>query len=83
MTSDGANEQLRVEATSTGWVLAGPEAAGFTLANDYLGYLVDRRYSPRTVRSYAFDLLHFCRWLVSEKLGLSAVSTDVLLRYLA
>jgi site-specific recombinase XerD len=50
--------------------------------NGYLAYLSDRRYSPRTVRSYAFDLLHFCRWLVDNELSLAGVDTDVLLRYL-
>ena len=33
------------------------------LVNDFLGYLADRGYSPRTVRSYAYDLLAFLRWL--------------------
>jgi site-specific recombinase XerD len=35
------------------------------------------------VRSYAFDLLHFARWLAAEQLELIAVDTDVLLRYLS
>ena len=29
-------------------------AADRQLCNDYLGYLADRRYSPATVRAYAF-----------------------------
>ncbi len=40
-------------------------------------------YSPRTVRAYAFDLLHFARWLEAEGTGLDTAGTDVLLRYLA
>ena len=36
-----------------GWRLAGPESGKFALVNEYLAYLADRRYSPRTVRSYA------------------------------
>lgn len=51
--------------------------------NDYLAYLGDRRYSPRTVRAYAFDLLHFCRWLSAEGTAIDAVSTDTLLKFLA
>ncbi len=51
--------------------------------NDYLGYLADRRYSPRTIRAYAFDLLHFVRWLLGECLRIEQVTTEVLLRYLA
>jgi site-specific recombinase XerD len=77
-----AQQELRVVAADGSWALAGPEAVGFALVNDYLGYLSDRRYSPRTVRSYAFDLLHFCRWLLAGGVALVAVDTDVLLRYL-
>src|SRR5215467_10378295 len=43
----------------------------------------DSGYSPRTVRAYAFDLLHFARWLAEEHTVVDAVDTDVLLRYLA
>jgi len=73
---------LRAEQRAGGWVLAGPAAAGYAVVNDYLGYLVDRRYSPRTIRAYAFDLLHLVRWLLGECLRLEQVTTDVLLRYL-
>ncbi len=45
--------------------------------------MADRGYSPRTVRAYAFDLLHFARWLAAERTGLEAVDADALLRYLA
>jgi len=53
------------------------------LINDYLAYLVDRAYSPRTVEAYAFDLLAFARWLLAEGVALEAVTADVVLRYLA
>jgi integrase/recombinase XerC len=66
-----------------GWALAGHDAGGFELVNDYLGHLADRRYSPRTIRAYAFDLLHFVRWLLVECLRLEQVTTEVLLGYLA
>ncbi|HXZ74848.1 MAG TPA: tyrosine-type recombinase/integrase [Streptosporangiaceae bacterium] len=76
--------RLRVSGDGERWRLAGEWVAGdLELCNDYLGYLADRRYSPASVRSYAFDLLHFARWLAGEGTGLDAVSTDVLLRYLA
>jgi site-specific recombinase XerD len=77
------HSDLRVEERDGGWLLAGPAAERFGLVNDYLGYLADRRYSPRTVRAYAFDLLALCRWLLAEGITLGAVTTDVLLRYLA
>jgi integrase/recombinase XerD len=51
--------------------------------NEYLAYLADRNYSPRTVRAYGFDLLAFCRWLAAEDVGLAGATTDVLLRFLA
>jgi site-specific recombinase XerD len=75
--------ELRAVSHDGSWVLAGPAAAKFLLANDYLSYLADRRYSPRTVRAYAFDLLHFCRWLMADNTALDAVTTDTLLRFLA
>jgi site-specific recombinase XerD len=75
---------LRVTGSGERWrIEGGSGAADLRLCNDYLGYLADRRYSPASVRAYAFDLLHFARWLAGEGLGLDAVSTDALLRYLA
>ena len=74
---------LRLEQRDGGWVLAGKEAERFALVNEYLAYLADRNYSPRTVRAYGFDLLAFCRWLAAEDVGLAGVTTDVLLRFLA
>jgi integrase/recombinase XerD len=74
---------LRLEQRDDGWVLAGAGAGRFGLANEYLSYLTDRNYSPKTVRAYGFDLLAFCRWLHGEQVELAAVSTEVLLRFLA
>jgi site-specific recombinase XerD len=76
-------ERLRVERREDGWVLAGACFDGLELVNDFLGYLADRNYAALTVRAYAFDLLHFARWMASERLSLEAVDTGVLLRYLA
>ena len=73
---------LRLVEEQGGWSLTGPAAPGFELINDYLGYLADRHYSPRTVRSYAFDLLVFARWLLGQGISLGAVTTEVLLRFL-
>lgn len=75
---------LCVRGSGERWRIDGEwRTADRQLCNDYLGYLADRRYSPATVRAYAFDLLHFARWLAEEDLGLDAVHTDALLRYLA
>lgn len=77
------DRSLRLEQRDGEWLLAGPDAERFGLVNEYLSYLADRNYSPRTVRAYGFDLLAFCRWLRDEHLDLAAVTTDVLLRFLA
>lgn len=74
---------LRVERVDDGWVLTGAAAAGFGLVNDYLAYLADRRFSAATVRAYAFDLLAFCRWLITEFITLDEVTVDTLLRWLS
>jgi len=76
-------EGLSLVRLEDGWGLDGDAAVGFELVNDYLSYLVDRNYSPRTIRSYGFSLLAFCRWLTVEEIELSEVTTDVLLRFLA
>ena len=79
-----SNEQSPVRAAEVRagrWELTG--AVGLALINDYLGYVADRGYSARTVRAYAFDLLHFARWLAGEGIVIAGVDTDVLLRYLA
>lgn len=53
------------------------------MIDDYLGYLADRNYSPKTVRVYGFDLVILGRWMLSEGLGIEDVTTPVLLRFLA
>jgi site-specific recombinase XerD len=80
MTDDGS---LRVAGCGERWRIDGGRSGNRQLCNDYPGYLADRRYSPASVRAYAFDLLHFARWLSGEDIGLDALDTDALLRYLA
>lgn len=63
-------------------MLVGGAAARFVLVSDYLGHLLDRNYSPATVRAYGYDLLAFCRWLTEQDIELEAVTTNVLLDYL-
>lgn len=63
-------------------MLVGEGFDGLQLVNEFLGYLADRNYARLTVRAYAFDLLHFGRWMASEGLSVEMVDTDVLLRYL-
>ena len=83
MTTAHETEQLRAERRDGRWWLVGPLGSGdLEVVNDFLGYLSDRGYSPQTVRSYAYDLLAFARWLTDEQLGLEQVRTDSLLRFL-
>jgi integrase/recombinase XerD len=77
------DRSLRLERRDGEWLLAGSDAKRFGLVNEYLSHLADRNYSPRTVRAYGFDFLAFCRWLRNEGIDLAAVTTDVLLRFLA
>jgi site-specific recombinase XerD len=76
------SDELVVSRDGELWRLAGSAACRFGLVNEFLGYLADRNYSPRTRRAYAFDLLAFARWLDAEGLTLAEVDTDVLLRFL-
>src|SRR5665648_838859 len=62
--------------------LAGDVAARFGLVDEYLAHLLDRNYSPKTVRAYGYDLLAFCRWLTGQDLGLEQVTTETLLLFL-
>lgn len=77
-------ESLRVAQVGDGWRLLGEsDSATLWLANEYLAYLEDRNYSRQSVRAYGYSLLAFCRWLEAERIELEAVTTDVLLRFLA
>jgi hypothetical protein len=77
-----SGDGLRLVEHGDGWALAGTAVARFDLVNEYLGYLADRNYSPKTVRAYGYDLLAFCRWLDSENVDLAGVTTEVLLGFL-
>jgi integrase len=77
LDENGVEHELRVVAHGESWALTGPVEARFTLANEYLSYLSDRRYSPRTVRAYGFDLLHFSGLRSAEVLGLAISDVDI------
>lgn len=65
------------------WRLTGPDGEPLAGMNEYLGYLADRNYSPRTVRTYAYGLLAFARWLTASGLTIDAVGTSGVLDFLA
>jgi len=76
-------KELSVAVDDDGvWQLRGTAANEFGLVNEFLGYLADRNFSPRTCRAYAYDLLAFARWLAGGEVALVEVNVDVLLRFL-
>ena len=82
MTEQQRAEGLRAVQRDGQWCVDGDGPADLAVVNEFLGYVADRRYSPRTERAYAFDLLAFTRWLVDQHLTVGGVTTDVLLRFL-
>ena len=52
------------------------------LANGFLAHLVARRFSPATVRAYAYDLLNFFRFLAGRRATLGDVVPTDLFDYL-
>ena len=77
-----SQEQLAVVEEAGVWCLRGSAAGEVGLVNEFLGYLADRNFSPRTCRACAYDLLGFTRWLVAEDIALVDVDVDVMLRFL-
>ena len=49
--------------------------------NDFLDAEHLRQLSPRSVRAYAYDLLHFARWFQSQHQTLSAITESTLVDY--
>ncbi len=57
-------DELRTARDGNQWRLeGGASGEAVSLVNDYLSYLVDRNYSPRTVRAYTFALGKVGGWL--------------------
>ena len=72
-----------LEGSSGSWRLAGADEGVLDLPNAYLGYLQDRNYSPRTIRTYGYGLLAFGRWLERTGVRLEEVTTDTVLAFLS
>jgi hypothetical protein len=52
------------------------------VGNRFLEHLVLRKFSPATVRAYAFDLANFAAFLADRSLGLADVASTDLFDYL-
>ena len=72
---------MRVVRTDEGHRLDG-EGADVELANRFLTHLGARRFSPLTVRAYAYDLLNFFRFLAERGAALAEVVPTDLFDYL-
>jgi len=72
---------VRVVRTGEGYRLdgGGPDVV---LANGFLAHLGARRFSPLTVRAYAYDLLNFLRFLTERGVTLEGVVPTDLFDYL-
>jgi site-specific recombinase XerD len=76
-------EGVRLELVDQGWRLSCLEEGLIAEANAFLGYLEDRNYSPRTIRTYGYGLVAFCRWMSTAGLRVAAVTTDDVLTFLS
>ena len=78
--------RLHVIRAEDGHRLRGGEGAAAAgdvkVVNEFLAHLGARRFSPATVRAYAYDLLNFLRFLVSRGAGLADVVPTDLFDYL-
>jgi integrase/recombinase XerD len=71
-------------AASTGacpYRLVDPQGNSIVWANDFLDAQHARQLSPRSVRAYAYDLLHFARWFHGQSQSISDVTESTLLDY--
>jgi integrase/recombinase XerD len=50
-------------------------------ANQFLDAQRIRQLSPRSLRSYAYDLLHLARWLRENRRSLTTITESILLQY--
>jgi site-specific recombinase XerD len=62
--------------------LVSANGLGIDETNEYLDMLATRGLSLRTLRAYAYDLLNFFRWLISEDIHLSDITKSLLLKYI-
>ena len=69
------------EASICPFLLLDEQGHEITWANDFLDAQHIRQLSPRSLRAYAYDLLHFARWFQSQPQTLSEITESTLLDY--
>lgn len=74
--------EVRVVRSAEGrhWLVG--DGAVVVAGNGFLDHLVVRRFSPATVRAYAFDVANFAGFLADQSLGLTVVEPSDLFDYL-
>lgn len=73
--------EIRVVRSAEGHRLVG-DCAVVPVGNRFLDHLAVRRFSPATVRAYAFDVATFAGFLAERSLGLADVEPSDLFDYL-
>jgi integrase/recombinase XerD len=68
-------------ASSSPYRLLDDQDCELTWANDFLDAQRLRQLSPRSLRAYAYDLLHFARWLQPMRRPLAKLNQSCLLDY--
>jgi site-specific recombinase XerD len=57
------------------------QGQGIKEANEYLDSIAARGLSERSLRTYAYDLLNFWKWLISGNIEISSLNRGLLLEY--
>jgi len=72
---------LFVAASASPYRLLDAQGQEVAWANAFLDAQRVRQLSPRSLRAYAYDLLHFARWLAQTPQLLSEITESTLLSY--
>jgi integrase/recombinase XerD len=72
---------VRLPATACPYRLLDDAHHEIAWANDFLDAQHLRQLSPRSLRAYAYDLLHFARWFQGRPQTLSEITESTLLDY--
>jgi site-specific recombinase XerD len=75
------SHRLTAEANACPYHVVDEQGQETAWANDFLDAQRMRQLSPRSLRAYAYDLLHFARWFQSQPQCLSEITESTLLDY--
>src|SRR5260370_15595618 len=73
--------QSFTQAGACPYRLIDPQGHEVIWVNDFLDAQHLRQLSPRSLRAYAYDLLHFTRWFQSQPQAFSEITESTLLDY--